>query len=653
MKTTTTYSRNVIGIIVLLATCFAKNTQAQMAPYALSPKWMFGKQAGINFTSGSPVVMAGNPINDPGQEASSTMCDPDKNVVMYCNNSKIYNGANAFFQNVNSNNGQSSTNGSVIVPDPSSPTNQFFLFSGNDITGGSSAGVNFYRIRNTAGVLSVLAGPTNLATGIQVSEALCAGTDGSGGYWIVAHTRSTSYWAWHVTIAGVNTTAVVSTVATTGGGGTGSLKISQCQNRIASISQGGSLAVYAWDKVNGQITGAALRSFPATTYTGGYGCEFSMDGSMLYFTSLSGNRLYQLDIATGTVYPYPGANGSSSNNITEMGTLQLGPDNKIYVTNVDNFSNTTYIGVVNLPNVAGAGSNYLNNGFTLYTGASWGYPTIYRGIANIAFTYPNTPVISSTVSGCTVDFSYVFRTYFKDNISIQPGSESWDFGDGSAAGTGATPSHTYPTGPLSYPVTLTFQDQSCGETWTATTTVITTCAVAPVNLLSFTGEKIETKTTLNWYTADEKNNDYFVVLKSDDGINFYPIGKVEGTNSATTISSYEFTDPTRSTYSTSYYKLKQVDFDGTSTESAIVKIGSTEFIPTISPNPTNNTFTVSMPYNKETTIYVMDILGKIIEQKSLEENTNSTTLGEFLSKGTYIVSVITNKENHFFKVIKE
>ncbi len=652
MKTTITISKKIIWCVVFM-TILSNFAIAQTAPYALSPKWMFGKQAGLDFTSGAPVVLAGNPINDAGQEASATMCDPNKNIVMYCNNSKIYNGTNVFFQNVNSNNGQSSTDGAVIVPDPSSPTNQFFLFSGNDLTGGSASGINFYHIRNTAGTLSVLAGPTNLATGVQVSEAMCAGTDGSGGYWIVAHTQSTQYWAWHVTTTGVNLTKVISNVVSTGGGGTGSIKISQCQNRIGSIAQNGSLDVYAWDKAAGQITGAALRSFPATTYNGGYGCEFSMDGSMFYFTSLSGNKIYQLDIALGSVYPYPGANGSSSNNTAEMGTLQLGPDNKIYVTNVDNFSNTTYIGVINLPNAATTGSNYLNNGFTLYTGASWGYPTIYRGIANIAFAYPSTPVISKTVSGCTVDFSYVFKTYFKDNITIQAGSEAWDFGDASATGTGATPTHTYPTGTNTYTVVLTFRDQSCGETWTATTTVTTSCAVAPVNLISFTGENSGGKTKLSWITSDEKNNDYFLVFKSSDGINFYPIGKVKGTNNPSDISTYEFIDPTATTVGISYYRLQQVDFDATATESPIISLNTASSAPSISPNPTNASFTVAMPYDKSTVVYVMDIIGKTVEVKQPEINSYSITLGESLAKGAYVVSIITNSESYFYKVIKE
>jgi hypothetical protein len=649
METTTKITIRVFWCIVLVA-IFSEYAQSQVAPYALSPKWMFGKQAGIDFTSGSPVVLSGNPANDPGQEASTTMCDPTKNIVIYSNNSRVFNGSNVQYMTVNGTNGQSSTNGAIIVPDPSSPTNQFFLFTGNDITGGSSSGINFYQIKNTAGVLSTLAGPTNLATGAQVSEALCAGTDGSGGYWIVAHTRTTQYWAWHVTAAGVTLAHTTSTVATTGGGGTGSLKISQCQNRIASISQGGSLAVYNWDNVNGVVTGAALRSYPTGTYNFGYGCEFSMDGSMLYFTTLGGNQIYQLEISTGTVYADATANGKSSNNITEMGTLQLGPDNKIYVTNVDNFGGTVYIGVVALPNVQGVGCNYNNKGFILNSGPGF-YPEIYRGIANIAFTYPNTPVITATVSGCSVDFSYVFKTYFKDNITIQPGSESWDFGD-ATTGTGATPTHVYPSGTNSYNVTLTFKDNSCGQTWTATTTVNTSCAVAPVKLISFTGLKNDFGTVLSWSTATEKNNNYFEILKSDDGINFYSIGKVKGGNNSSDISNYEFIDPANNG-TISYYKLVQYDFDGANSSSDIITIRNKNSVPFISPNPSNSSFNISFSDNGGAVISILDLTGRIIEKKKVEENIFSVNMGEELSSGTYIISVINGSESFYYKVIKE
>lgn len=82
----------------------------------------------------------------------------------------------------------------------------------------------------------------------------------------------------------------------------------------------------------------------------------------------------------------------------------------------------------------------------------------------------------------------------------------------------------------------------------------------PVDLLYFKVDS-ESDITLSWATATEINNDYFSVERSEDGINFYEIGRVDGNGDSNQEIKYSFTDkfvlaPIE------YYRLKQVDFDG-------------------------------------------------------------------------------------------
>ena len=82
----------------------------------------------------------------------------------------------------------------------------------------------------------------------------------------------------------------------------------------------------------------------------------------------------------------------------------------------------------------------------------------------------------------------------------------------------------------------------------------------PVELLYFDASA-DNSVLLSWATATEINNDYFSIERSEDGVNFYEIGKVNGNGDSNKEITYEFTDkfvlaPVE------YYRLKQVDFDG-------------------------------------------------------------------------------------------
>ncbi len=93
----------------------------------------------------------------------------------------------------------------------------------------------------------------------------------------------------------------------------------------------------------------------------------------------------------------------------------------------------------------------------------------------------------------------------------------------------------------------------------------------PVNFLSFTGRRNnQDDVALNWTTAEEINNDYFNVERSASGSNWETIGKVTGVNRSGS-HLYSFTDATP-LQSLSYYRLKQVDFNGSARYSPVIKV---------------------------------------------------------------------------------
>ena len=86
-------------------------------------------------------------------------------------------------------------------------------------------------------------------------------------------------------------------------------------------------------------------------------------------------------------------------------------------------------------------------------------------------------------------------------------------------------------------------------------------SVLPVTLLDFSGKLNGTKVDLNWKTANEMNTDHFTVERSNDGINFIPIGNVKAKGSLSTVTNYDLVDPIP-IKGLNYYRLKMVDLDG-------------------------------------------------------------------------------------------
>ena len=93
----------------------------------------------------------------------------------------------------------------------------------------------------------------------------------------------------------------------------------------------------------------------------------------------------------------------------------------------------------------------------------------------------------------------------------------------------------------------------------------------PIELLSFTGEKSNNSNLLKWTTASEKNNDYFTIEKTTDGISFENIGKITGAGNSIYQNSYSLIDQNVEPV-INYYRLKQTDFDAKHTYSNVISI---------------------------------------------------------------------------------
>ncbi len=178
--------------------------------------------------------------------------------------------------------------------------------------------------------------------------------------------------------------------------------------------------------------------------------------------------------------------------------------------------------------------------------------------------------------------------------------------------------------------------------------LMTASGVVPVELTSFAASVSEAGVTLNWATATETNNSGFSIERSVDNVDFNSIAFVDGMGTTTEKTSYTYVDNSISA-AKAYYRLKQIDFDGTSAYSNVVEVDLT--VPTdfsISqnyPNPFNPSTTIKfgLPVEAKVTINLFNTLGEKVAQLANTDFAAGNQRIDFnasnLSSGVYFYTI--------------
>ncbi|MGE0562329.1 MAG: choice-of-anchor L domain-containing protein [Flavobacteriales bacterium] len=174
----------------------------------------------------------------------------------------------------------------------------------------------------------------------------------------------------------------------------------------------------------------------------------------------------------------------------------------------------------------------------------------------------------------------------------------------------------------------------------------------PVNLLGFSAECESGYSKLEWQTASEVNNDYFIVEKSNQTFNFSPIGIVAGNGNSSVINNYEFQD-FEVNNSVTYYRLKQVDFNGEFEYSNIVALSKCLETKYHIDNIyfTGNEIVISYQTNKTTNVLlnVFNSQGKLVVSKDIQLYQNQQKIripvSNLLSDSIYLVNLRSGSGN--------
>jgi len=143
-------------------------------------------------------------------------------------------------------------------------------------------------------------------------------------------------------------------------------------------------------------------------------------------------------------------------------------------------------------------------------------------------------------------------------------------------------------------------------------TVYTTSTL-PVELVDFYSTPEDLSVQCHWLTASEINTDYFLVERSEDGVNFEPLGKVTASGSGNILRKYNFSDSNPKA-GINYYRLKTVDNDGRYEYSQLIahRFGDKEAV-TMYPNPAHE-WTTLLSENDMEEITIVNLEGQIIER---------------------------------------
>ncbi len=186
----------------------------------------------------------------------------------------------------------------------------------------------------------------------------------------------------------------------------------------------------------------------------------------------------------------------------------------------------------------------------------------------------------------------------------------------------------------------------------------------PIELISFDAEIDNTSVKLTWKTAAEVNNDYFTIERSENGLNFENIAEIPGSGNSNIVREYEQYDDSP-LMGTSYYRLKQTDFDGKYEYVDLLAVNfnkDEDGICTLHvyPNPCVGSCTIDLKdcplANNQVDIELYDAFGKKIvnritpksKSQDISFHLNSSNN---LAPGVYIVKASTNGKNQANKIV--
>ncbi|MEJ6801583.1 MAG: hypothetical protein QNK77_10420 [Crocinitomicaceae bacterium] len=518
--------------------------------------WHFGDGEGLDFSGGSPVAVNGLAIST--SEGSASVSDAYGNTEFYTDGISVWDASNAIMPNGSGLLGDPSASQSgVAVPNPANP-NQYYLLSVDNVSGPN--GVTYSIIDMTLAGNGSVASPLGDVTAtknVLLEAQVVGGNNICEKIGVVRHCNGTDFWIVLERLAAGSSRFYVYQLSSTGfalvssnsGYGTnttdevGYLKFSQDGRWMGNTNYYGSSGtqVHSFDSSLGTIT-HAFDANSNSNFDTPYGLEFSANSQYLFIANYDAGIVMQCDLAVGSSALFESTASLVIDHTDYIGAMQLGPDNNIYAAEAYDAEN----GIMQI-----SSTNIFGGAFATADFITMGSGDVKDGLPTF-YTNTKAPIISPGV---------VFLPGFPDCpdtlfVNHDYTSYQW-YHEGIPIG-GEVDTFLVVNQVVGNYFVEVIYNEVCKNT---SNTILEVCVSLPVELYGFGVESCGDFACLNWTTISEKDNDYFEIQKSVNGSEWFSIGRVEGAGTTLIEMDYEFID--REVFvGNSYYRLKQIDFDG-------------------------------------------------------------------------------------------
>lgn len=160
----------------------------------------------------------------------------------------------------------------------------------------------------------------------------------------------------------------------------------------------------------------------------------------------------------------------------------------------------------------------------------------------------------------------------------------------------------------------------------------------PVKFLDFTNEVSGSSVNLKWSTASEIDNDHFVIEKSSNGKDYAEVGKVKGAGSSNHLLTYHFT--TAQHEAVAYYRIRQVDYNGSFSFSAVLRVRTKEQTASVYPNPASDVLHITLgnvAQNGQISLYNMQ--GQLVKEDMISNGLYADLTLDHLVNGLYMLTI--------------
>jgi gliding motility-associated-like protein len=418
--------------------------------------WYFGRKAGLDFSSGTPKPLHNSAMDT--EEGCASVCDDNGDLLFYTNGLTVYNRNHQIMLGGTDLEGnKSSMQSAIIVPQPGN-NNIFYIFTTDAFENSFQNGYRYSVVDmqgdNGNGAVVI----KNVLMSASCSERMVAVRHNDGvSVWVITNDNNSNVFkSWLINCSGLSSNPVVSTIGDVLDAYTlmnvGMMKISPdgkqlCQTHFPildeTIKEPNFAQLFDFDNATGILSNARKIQFSDAQITA---CEYSPNSQLLYLSRAYDKKIDQVECKLTDINALLGSRVTMTTTNASFQGMQLGPDQKIYLSWPSNF-----IGGILNPNTKGTACNLVISHINVNEGISGsafvGLPAFINDFsvdANSAFTY-------TILDSCTG------RIQFNANSSL-PGALTWNwnFDDGLTDNT-QNPIHNFPATKDIYTVKLNVQ----------------------------------------------------------------------------------------------------------------------------------------------------------------------------------------------------